>query len=93
MGVATDFAPVFYSDLSTSPLARSVGITVKLPGVSLVGAGVPAPAGVVVPTDTSANSEANVIAGCTVSVSSMIGQTQAPGNLELSVIRKLLGTN
>ncbi len=91
IGFATDYAPVFYKDLSTSPLAVAAGVNVKFPGVSLVGGGIPAPSGVSLPADTNPNSEANVIAGCSVSVSAMIGATQAIGAQELAVIRQVFG--
>ena len=91
IGIATDFTPVFYQDLSTSPLARSVGITVPLPGISLVGGGVPAPAGVSIPADTSENSEQNILARCAIPVSVLGGASQTIGTNELAVFRILFG--
>ncbi len=74
IGTATAFQPAFYANISQSPLAASVGLgSVNLPGVSLLFPGAPAPAGVVVPNDTSPNSEQNVLAQCRISVSVLRG--------------------
>jgi len=74
IGTGTTFQPAFYADISQSPLAQQVGLGgVKLPGVSLLIPGLPPPAGVVVPADTSPNSEANALPQCKVTVSIMRG--------------------
>lgn len=76
MGRATALAPAFYEDLGVSALGKALGIPagLGLAGVSLDAAGTVLPTGVVIPTDRSPSSEANVIAaGGAVTVSVMQG--------------------
>ncbi len=63
IGFATAFAPAFYERLSDSPVARAVGITAPVPGISLAAPGTVLPSGVVIPDDPATRSEGNVITG------------------------------
>lgn len=77
VGTATDYQPVFFAKLSDSVLAVGFGAGVELPGISFVNAQIPPPAGVIVPIDTRASSELNVMRTHAVSVSVIEGVPQA----------------
>lgn len=61
VGKATAYSPAFYEKLSDSALAVASGVNLPLPGISLAPGGTTLPNGVVMPKDTAASSEANVI--------------------------------
>ena len=77
LGTATDYQPVFYAQLSDSPVATGYGAGVPFPGISFVNRQVPPPAGVVIPADDSPVSEANVVANQAISVTVVEGVPQA----------------
>jgi len=77
LGVATDYQPVFYESLSNSPVAVGYGAGVPFPGISFVNSQIPPPAGVVVPNDTAASSERNVVVTGAIAVSVVEGVPQA----------------
>jgi 5'-nucleotidase len=80
LGFATAFAPAFYERLSDSPVAVGFGLNLPLPGISLATGGTVLPSGVVIPNDSSATSEANVIAaGTAVTVTPVQGVPEASG--------------
>jgi 5'-nucleotidase len=80
VGFATAYAPAFFERLSDSPLAVGVGVNVPMPGISLATAGTVLPSGVVIPTDSSSNSEGNAVAtGTAVTVSPVQGVPEASG--------------
>jgi len=62
MGKATAYAPAFYEDLGKSPAAAGrIPAGAGLMGVGLTTAGSTLPSGVVIPADTDASSEGNVV--------------------------------
>ncbi|WP_206363026.1 5'/3'-nucleotidase SurE [Stenotrophobium rhamnosiphilum] len=77
LGVATDYQPVFYESLSNSPVAVGYGAGVPFPGISFVNNSITPPAGVVVPNDTAASSERNVVVTGAIAVSVVEGVPQA----------------
>lgn len=77
LGTATDYQPVFYENLSNSPVAVGYGAGVAYPGISFVNSQIAPPAGVVVPNDTAASSERNVVVTGAISVSVVEGIPQA----------------
>jgi len=78
MGVATSYAPAFYTDLSQNPIAAQYGPSfVGKPGIGLAAGGTTLPSGTVIPKDTSPLSEGNVIAQNAIAVSPMQGIPQA----------------
>ncbi|MGH8461253.1 MAG: 5'/3'-nucleotidase SurE [Stenotrophobium sp.] len=77
MGVATDYEPVFYNKLSDSPTAVGFGAGVDYPGISFVIPPQTAPAGVVLPDDRNADSEANALKDKVVTVTVIEGLPQA----------------
>lgn len=92
LGKATAFVPAFYERLSDSPLAVASGVNLPLPGVSLAAGGATLPTGFVLPNDTAATSEANVIATRTaVTVSLVEGVPQARRVFEDALRIKLGG--
>lgn len=78
LGSASSIQPVFYQNLSASPVAVGYGVNVALPGVSLVMSPSQIPAGVTLKQDSNPLSESNVIAaGGQVTVSVVEGVPQA----------------
>ncbi|NGY05702.1 5'/3'-nucleotidase SurE [Solimonas terrae] len=77
MGLATDYQPVFYASLADSPNAVQYGAGAPYPGVSIVTRNVTPPSGVVLPDDTAASSEANVLADGAIPVTVFEGVPQA----------------
>jgi len=93
IGKATDYAPAFYEKLSDSPVAVAYGLNYALPGISLASGGTTLPSGIVLPKDSDATSEANVIAAKTaVTVSPVEGVPQARRAFEDALRIKLNGT-
>jgi 5'-nucleotidase len=82
MGVATAFSPVFFERLSDSALARSAGVNLPLPGISLVSPLEVAPPGVVLPADTRPSSENNRLGTGAVTLTVIQGIPQADRLLE-----------
>lgn len=94
MGLATDYQPVFYASLADSPNAVQYGAGVPYPGISIVSRDVTPPTGVMLPHDTAATSEANVLATGAIPVTVFEGIPQARrSNEDLVKIRlqSLLG--
>jgi 5'-nucleotidase len=74
VSTATTALPVFFADISTSPLAAAFGLgNVHLPAVGVVLPGTPVPPGVTVPTDTNPKAEATVLASCKITISIING--------------------
>ncbi|HET8882369.1 MAG TPA: 5'/3'-nucleotidase SurE [Solimonas sp.] len=95
MGLATDYQPVFYASLADSENAVQYGAGVPYPGISILTPNVAPPAGVVLPDDTAASSEANVLATGAIPVTVFEGIPQARrSNEDLVKIRlqSLLGS-
>ncbi|HEX3139039.1 MAG TPA: 5'/3'-nucleotidase SurE [Rhizobacter sp.] len=61
LGKATAYAPAFYEKLSDSALAVASGVNFPVPGIALAPGGTTLPSGAVMPKDSAASSEANVI--------------------------------
>lgn len=90
LGKATAYSPAFYEKLSDSALAVASGVNLPLPGISLAPGGTTLPNGVVVPGDTAATSESNVIATKTaVTLSPVEGVPQARRAFEEALKIKL----
>lgn len=78
IGKASSYTPAFYEKLSDSALAVASGVNFPLPGISLAAGGTTLPNGAVLPKDTAATSEDNVIAAKTaVTISPVEGVPQA----------------
>jgi 5'-nucleotidase len=92
IGKSTGFVPVFVERLSDSPLAVASGVNLPLPGISVAAARSTLPNGVIVPADTAASSEANVIAARTaVTISPVEGVPEARRVFEDALRIKLNG--
>lgn len=61
VGTATAYMPAFYEKFSDSPLAAGYGLNVPVPGIIMANGGTRLPTGIVLPADTNAKSEQNVI--------------------------------
>jgi 5'-nucleotidase len=78
VGLATAYAPAFFSKLSDSPLAVGAGVNLPLPGVSLAPMGSALPSGNTLPQDTDTRSEGNAVArGGVVTISPVQGVPEA----------------
>lgn len=83
VGLATAFAPAFFTKLSDSPLAVGAGVNLPLPGISLAPMGSVLPSGNVLPQDPDAKSEGNAIArGNVVAISPVQGVPEASQRYE-----------
>lgn len=94
MGLATDYQPVFYASLADSANAVQYGAGVPFPGISILTKDATPPTGVVLPNDTAASSESNVLATGAIPVTVFEGIPQARrSNEDLVKIRlqSLLG--
>jgi 5'-nucleotidase len=90
IGKATAYSPAFFEKLSDSSLAVASGLNLPLPGISLASGGTTLPSGVVLPKDTSAASEGNVMeAKSAISLSPVEGVPQARRVFEESLKLKL----
>lgn len=90
IGKATAYSPAFYEKLSDSPLAVAAGVNFPVPGISLAPGGTTLPSGVVLPKDSAATSEDNVIASrAAVTISPVEGVPQARRAFEEAMKIKL----
>jgi 5'-nucleotidase len=78
VGLATAYAPAFFTKLSDSPLAVGAGLNLPLPGISLAPMGSVLPGGNTLPQDSDASSEGNaVLRGGVVAISPVQGVPEA----------------
>lgn len=62
LGYSSDYMPVFYENLTDSPVAQSYGAGVERPGISIAPGGTALPGGTKLPVDAAPDAETNVLA-------------------------------